>query len=106
MNRNSTSVAESEDGAQRRKLGRPRVANEHGTPPRYSQGCRCQPCTEAHRVYRTALRRAAGILPKQPAQHGKASTYTQNKCRCAPCTEAQRLAVAEYRARRKAKDGF
>lgn len=41
---------------------------EHGAYQRYRQGCRCAPCTAAHRVYMRAYtqrRRAEGRLPEQ-----------------------------------------
>ena len=47
----------------------------HGTPSRYSQGCRCADCTEAHRLraidYRTR-KEESEPLPTSPGQVEKA----------------------------------
>lgn len=42
----------------------------HGTNSKYSQGCRCDECRTARRVYSQKLRERDGIRPKgDPVEH-------------------------------------
>lgn len=72
------------------------MSDHVGTHGRYTHGCRCDRCKEAHRAY-TAERRkvalAAGTLT-----HGRASTFDAG-CRCDACYNARRVKYftnAEY----------
>lgn len=42
----------------RRKGVKKRTPPGHGTRSRYNQGCRCEPCREANRVYRAENRKS------------------------------------------------
>jgi hypothetical protein len=42
-------------------------------------------------------------IPPDDPRHGTATGYHRGRCRCADCTEAHRIAVATYRAARRAK---
>ncbi len=76
-------------------------AHYHGRPSTYSNwGCRCDPCTDAHRDYMQAKRE--GRMAKrelvdgrhfavEAPRHAAASTYTNWGCRCIPCLDAYRL---------------
>lgn len=68
-----------------------------GTHSRYSNGCRCEPCRQAHRDYTAARRKAA--LAAGELSHGVRNTYDAG-CRCPKCYEARR--VAYYVGERKA----
>ena len=73
---------------------------EHGTPSRYSLGCRCQPCTEAHRLDGQQWRAShAGRTEETP--HGTDTGYTNWGCRCQPCRAARRTEMARQRAAKK-----
>lgn len=75
-------------------------AHTHGSASTYSNwGCRCNPCTDAHRDFMQAKREMRmeerveidGRLtaPRAP-QHASASTYVNWACRCIPCLTAYR----------------
>lgn len=61
----------------------------HGIRSTYVYGCRCEECTEAHRVY-CAQRRWSGVLADKPddPRHGTPSGYTNYGCRCLACRQA------------------
>lgn len=44
------------------------MAREHGTQPRYSNGCRCRSCKKAWREYITGRRRARGQQDRTAAR--------------------------------------
>lgn len=77
-----------------------------GTHGRYANGCRCDACKEAHRIY-TADRRKAALL-EGTLSHGRASTYWAG-CRCDKCYEARRVVYltgsGEYKAQRRIPEG-
>jgi hypothetical protein len=58
----------------------------------YRRKCRCEVCTEAHRIY------MRGLKEKEAPNHGTVSGYRNYACRCQACKEAERL---EQRARRQ-----
>lgn len=57
----------------------------------YSRGCRCESCTEQHRIKQNEDndRREARGLPDDDPRHGKYTTYTNYRCRCLRCTTAE-----------------
>lgn len=65
---------------------------------RQIDGCRCDVCTEAHRVLQnaeSASRRARRVLtngrlvaPVPPERHGRYTTYRNWGCQCQPCVKA------------------
>lgn len=62
----------------------------HGVRSRYTAGCRCPRCTEAHNDYQRALqakRRAHGLDRDDP-RHGTPTGYDNHGCRCTPCRQA------------------
>lgn len=73
----------------------------HGRESGYNSGCRCTPCTEAHRLRginerqrRRELTAAnGGVAPTD--KHG-AATRENWGCNCAVCIEGKRLANAAY----------
>lgn len=73
----------------------------HGSDSTYdNHGCRCTPCTDAHRAVQRRCRvaRIAKIRADPTVvRHGKASTYSNWGCRCEECTAAR---AADRRARR------
>ncbi|SEB81049.1 hypothetical protein SAMN04489807_2108 [Microbacterium hydrocarbonoxydans] len=72
----------------------------HGTPNGYrNYRCRCEPCSEAHRLDKARRRQEGPKGTRQPAQHGTLSKYTGG-CRCDDCRRATTIAAREYRARR------
>ena len=74
--------------------------SEHGTISRYTQGCRCDACREASRIYQLNRRRARGIQPRQASKvHGTVNQYTNLGCRCDECRAAWRAHHSEYMAR-------
>jgi len=78
----------------------------HGTVNGYvNQGCRCDACREALRLYAPAreakerYRRRLGMQPaKRGRTHGLRATYVRG-CRCVECVEAERLYRRDYRLR-------
>lgn len=84
----------------------PRKPAEHGTQSKYSAGCRCEPCTVAHREACNRWREAVAGLPAVFFEHG-ASGYRNYACRCAVCTKANadrcRRDAAQRRAREAAR---
>lgn len=75
----------------------------HGHANTYKNGCRCDDCRNAHRIYQAAAtkRRAADPTLADRAGHGKAATYTNYACRCGLCRAANTKQVRGQRARRK-----
>lgn len=79
--------------------GRPRSAVHGGSGTLYNQGCRCEPCREAHRERmrdgnaRRAAERIRGEngdwYAPRAAEHGTTSTYSNWGCRCDPCKDRQ-----------------
>lgn len=75
-------------------------AHDHGRSSTYSNwGCRCDPCTDAHRDFMQAKREERmkdrveidGRMTSVAApRHAAASTYTNWGCRCIPCLTAYR----------------
>lgn len=67
----------------------------HGTRGNYRAGCRCEPCTEANRIYsREYLRRKARAIrelqqpvSQGPQRHGTNASY-MGGCRCTRCKTA------------------
>jgi hypothetical protein len=88
----------------KRGRGRPRGEYEHGTPAKYSQGCRCTKCRDANtaRCRSQQRRRVSDPEGADRAGHGKASTYQNYGCRCRPCTDANSAKSTAYKARRRA----
>ena len=89
------------------KKGRPRGIYDHGSLPSYTQGCRCQPCKDAHaqRCRENKARRMVIPGGADRAGHGKASTYANYGCRCRPCTDANSAACVAYKRARRQKEG-
>jgi hypothetical protein len=83
------------------------AAGHDGTHARYSRGCRCQPCRDAHRVYTRERRKAA--LAEGALSHGVRNTYDAG-CRCDKCVGARRVAYflnpGEHGAQRAARLGI
>jgi hypothetical protein len=53
-------------------LGREPRVSRHGTNSKYSMGCRCEDCTEAHRLYRREQNYRAGVcFPRVDASRVK-----------------------------------
>lgn len=73
----------------------PGSATHGGSGTLYNQGCRCELCTEAHRVrmmlsnrtrFNERIRGANGDwYAPRASTHGTSSTYTNWGCRCDPC---------------------
>ena len=76
---------------------------EHGDVRRYRQGCRCDACREANRLYHAEWRATSRRDPSRAdrAGHGKPNTYRQYGCRCDACRAANSADVAAWRARRR-----
>jgi hypothetical protein len=72
----------------------------------YVGGCRCEVCTEAHRVYMAEVRERLHERPIPRGSHGTKSTYNDWGCRCRRCTEAHCLYCKEYRESVKAALGM
>jgi hypothetical protein len=83
----------------------------HGTSLGYStDGCRCNRCRAAWRLYKRQTNWRAGrhrphdeaVAARYPngITHGLRATYT-NGCRCDDCRDAERVYKAEYRQRRR-----
>lgn len=87
-----------------RRGGKPRTTREtpeHGTTTMYSKhGCKCETCTEAHRVRHAAWREQAAQLPFDQIPHG-ANGYSNYRCRCEVCKGAGSRKNAAYRASQK-----
>lgn len=86
-------------------------APQHGKPGTYCNwGCRCEPCTDAHRVY-TAQKREQRKRHRRrlnghwistlPVRHGRTSTRINYGCECDPCREASNADRRELNCRRK-----
>ncbi len=75
----------------------------HGTTNGYGNlGCRCEPCTAAHRVNHQAYmlkQRAAGRII---GRHGSTSAYDTG-CRCDDCRAAHNEKSRKFKAARRAK---
>ena len=71
----------------------------HGTRASYSDGCRCEPCTEANRIYSReysrrkarAIREMLQPIAEGPHRHGTETSYMKG-CRCTRCKTAAREA--------------
>jgi hypothetical protein len=77
----------------------------HGTNGRYSQGCRCDPCTDAHSAYHwrnTLAQRERGREDPSLIPHGTTGGYRNWGCRCKACTAAALASSAAYRESRRA----
>lgn len=87
-----------------RKIKRIRAKGSipHGDHVRYAGGCRCDDCRKAASELGHAIRRANGIRPKTPPQHGTPSGYQKLKCRCEECKAAWNEYMRGYNQRRKA----
>lgn len=73
----------------------------HGRAGLYAKGCRCAPCTDAHRVYRNRLRAERRTTPlPATVEHGKAATYGNWGCRCQPCRAAHAVVMRRDYERR------
>ncbi|KAB2344828.1 hypothetical protein [Actinomadura rudentiformis] len=62
-----------------------------GTERGYRYGCRCRPCTDAHRqliAEQKADRLARAAADPSIVPHGTTSGYINWDCRCDPCTDA------------------
>jgi Zn ribbon nucleic-acid-binding protein len=71
----------------------------HGRRSRYTAGCRCPRCSEAHRDYQRELqakRRAHG-LPSDDPRHGTMTGYDNHGCRCPRCRAAAQHARLKRR---------
>ena len=81
---------------------------ECGTPSGYSAGCRCEPCTEAHRAEAQKMRRrrqrevAAG---SDAVPHGTFTGYHNWGCRCPDCKAKGSESNAYCIAARRIKAG-
>ena len=60
----------------------------HGTRTGYQRGCRCDRCTDAHRVRCAQWRQHVAPLPDGDPRHGTTNGYRNYGCRCGPCTDA------------------
>lgn len=80
-------------------------AAPHGTTSRYNnQGCRCDECREANRVYGLAYARKRGAVPEAEyresvKRHG-ITAYRRRGCRCEVC----RAALAAQKRRQRANN--
>lgn len=68
----------------------------HGRIAGYRQGCRCESCTNIHRV-NFLRQKTSRALRQHEATHGRASTYLNWSCRCTPCTEAHSAYLKQLR---------
>ncbi len=63
----------------------------HGTPRRYQDGCKCDPCTDQNTMRNEIARqKRAGRVP---SVHN-ASTYRNWNCKCDICSEANRVMMS------------
>ena len=80
---------------------------EHGTAGGYrNHKCRCQPCTEAHRIAHTASierLRAKVAAGEVEIPHGTQNAYANYGCRCVPCTGAHAASKTQTQRRRAKK---
>lgn len=81
---------------------RHKAAPLHGTPSRYSRGCRCELCSQAN-ASRAAEMRQRGLPAPDDPRHGTRSGYINWGCRCEACRRAGSEANRAYRARRVAR---
>lgn len=72
------------------------MSAHEGSHGRYSNGCRCEPCRVAHRIYTAGRRKAA--LEAGELSHGLRNTYDAG-CRCDKCYGARQ--VVYYTRERK-----
>ena len=94
--------------ARRRGLILARAAAECGTPSGYSAGCRCAPCTEAHRAEALKMRkrRAREVAAGSDAvPHGTFTGYHNWGCRCQDCKAKGSESNAYCIAARRIKAG-
>jgi hypothetical protein len=88
------------------------MAEQHGgSGGRYSRGCRCLLCTEAHRK-RSKRRRAeryaqrvwqdGRMVAVAPGLvHGSVNTNRNWGCKCEPCYQAHLAQMADYTRKRR-----
>jgi len=80
----------------------------HGTTNGYGNlDCRCQPCTEAHRLNHNqymAKVRQTRQLATADAQHGTSYRYDVG-CRCDECREAHNAKSRATKQRRRQQEG-
>jgi len=88
-------------------------AGPHGSGSTYrNKGCRCVPCTEAHRQEVKVLRHArwasrtrnehGALVAPDTVRHGNANTYFNWGCQCRPCLDAAATRKRDQTARRVA----
>lgn len=99
-NQDSLRAAMSRSGMSFQGRPRPstRVLAPHGTPERYRQECRCEPCRTANTQYNRELR-----MSKEAPNHGTDSGYRNYGCRCIHCTRAHTVAQRDRRAQARRK---
>jgi hypothetical protein len=80
-----------------------KIERQCGTPERYAQGCRCQPCKTANAEVSAKQRKVcqalAAVDPNQVPEHGTLTAYAMWRCRCEECKAYAR----EYDRARRAK---
>ena len=74
----------------------------HGIDYGYWKGCRCQPCTTAHRHALQDWKANRPPLPVGDPRHGTHNGYNNYACRCDPCLAAGSALNRQQRLRRKA----
>lgn len=79
----------------------------HGTYSRYTQGCRCDECREAVRLY--SRRRRGGVswaeyvaAQRARVKHGTCQMYKKYRCRCDECRAWATARRARSRVRQRA----
>jgi hypothetical protein len=80
----------------------------HGASGYRTYGCRCATCTTAHTErHRNERANRIARLKADPslAPHGRAETYKNWGCRCERCTDAHSRRCAEYKRRRRERQG-
>jgi hypothetical protein len=80
----------------------PRVRTDVHEPSHslYTNGCRCQPCREAHRQWCRQIRAdRAGKLPADDPRHGTRVAWDHWGCRCDRCTSTHRRLHRDYYVR-------
>ena len=72
----------------------------HGKRGTYHNGCRCNDCRGATRLYEKDIRdrRRSRELPE--GMHGTIGGYRNWSCRCDECRAAQAASIRAYRAKK------